>query len=178
VELNRNLFIPKGEMEREQVVNRHERCWVHIAMTCQERPEVDISLVALVKIVKFDYIEVLFGIIEFVLEVTDEGAILRRRVGFVPMWESMLAVEFSSFEGFVVNERQDFLLVDHCLDHSTPSFLVFVLTEEHVVHKVVECRIIQTLNNAVNLRFKCSVQLWVSCPSHCIGIHDMGQISC
>lgn len=118
-------------MQIEKVVDGHKRRGVHVAVTSEEGAEVNVVLLAFVIVVKFHDVEVFFSVEEFVLKVAQETTFLRLRV--IPVGEQTTTVQFGCFEWFVVDQRQELLLVYHVLNNFAPDRLIRALSEQQVV---------------------------------------------
>jgi len=124
-------------------------------MACKECFEVSIRAVTFKKIVKLDNVEVLLSMKEFICIVTEQASILI--TVSIPLREMMLDKKHRCFERPVVNQREDFFLVDRVLDQLSPNLFIRIFPKHHVVYGVEKAGIIQFASNLLKSFVKCGI---------------------
>lgn len=102
MELYADLLLHKDIVQSEQVVHRHKRHRIHIAVACQEGAEVLVLPVWLIVVIQLHHVEVFFSIEELVLVVRQQGAVVSAVP--IPLREVMRQKMHARLERFVIQQ--------------------------------------------------------------------------
>jgi hypothetical protein len=141
VKLNCDFLLVKHEIELEKIVHGHHRDRVHVAVASQECSEFFVGGLDFIPIVEFDDIEVLLSIVELVLVITQQSAVLLTIN--IPLLSKVVAQEeHTGFEWLIVDKRQQIGLAHCVLNKLFPDALMSIFSEQHVVDRVVKPRVV------------------------------------
>ena len=117
-------------------------------------------------VLKFYHVEILLRVPSFIVEIFQ-----------IHFREQIATIVFCSFERLVIKDGDNFLLSFGLISQSLPQFLVFVLPEEHPVEGVGKTWVVKISGHNFESFFKKRMQIWISCISNRIGIHEVSHVS-
>lgn len=126
MEVNCNLLVEEAIVQQEEIVFYIEQRRVDEALGVQEVFE-SIELSVLLQFIFLDQSIVIFFSIPELIDVVSD--VLRGEV--------VLDKILTRFEGLVVDQGQDFLVLNCGLDHALPDLRVIVFSKHHIVHCVM-----------------------------------------
>ena len=137
-----DLLLFEHEMHIEQIVPRHKRNGINIAMGCKESLEVHVLLFLMILNFCALGAKVFLAVVELVLQVTQERSVLQTSK-LKPLREMTTTILVSRLERLEVRNRHQFRNARGVVHEFVPNMFICAAAEHQIVCSVCQGRIIQ-----------------------------------